>query len=348
MGKSVICFSGGGVRCNYSLGCVIQLQNLKSHIVKEPHVVSGVSSGSLIAAGLGTHGDLPAIYDTFAHASLAPRIGTCGLVGRAVHFYTGSNAFLYPNTHLSHFIDDSFSTLPLATTLRVYAADCTDLLQRRFESRPGQLPNKKALLASCSIPGVFPHVEIEGRNYIDGGAESNFPIQDITESLADPAVSRLALFSSHPWDMRPTGGGWTTPATLSGTTKSVLGALAISYKHSAMYVDDQRTLDRLQIHDAPDGPFVAKYKRNGGSIQLVDLITSDSEPTHMVDFDLAVSCYAPTHSDYAQAEQVTLATPPKGRFEATARMLRLGKARGTELHHISVKAGLCSPTKLIL
>jgi len=346
MGKSVVCFSGGGVRCNYPLGCVIQLKNLKSDIVKNPEVVSGVSSGALVAAGLASHANLPAIYDSFAHASLAPQIGACGMIGRAMHFYTGSNAFLYPNTHLSHFIDDSFSSLPLTSTLRVYAASCTDLKQRRFETSVGQLPNKQALLASCSIPGVFPYVRINGHDYIDGGAESNFPLQDIEESLKNPSVSRIAIFSSHPWNMNTHTS--TQALSLTGTTKSVLGALSRNYLHANMYVDDQRVMSKLLVQTAPDGPFVVKYTRNDGHLQLVDLITSNSEPTHIVDFDLAVSCYAPTKLDYKHAEDVNLATHPKKRFEATERMLNLGKQRGNELHHIAVKAGISPPMKLKL
>ena len=53
----------------------------------------------------------------------------------------------------------------------VTAIDAEDGSLRLFDAGSG-VPLVKAVAASCSVPGVFPPVEIDGRLYIDGGVRS--------------------------------------------------------------------------------------------------------------------------------------------------------------------------------
>ena len=55
--------------------------------------------------------------------------------------------------------------------LRVTAIDAEDGSLRLFDAGSG-VALVKAVAASCSVPGVFPPVEIGGRLYIDGGVRS--------------------------------------------------------------------------------------------------------------------------------------------------------------------------------
>lgn len=73
-----------------------------------------------------------------------------------------------------------------------FAAVATDAATGEPELlRSGRL--KAALLASSSIPGVFPSVAIDGRAYIDGGISANLPIR---QAVAFGARSVIALDAS--------------------------------------------------------------------------------------------------------------------------------------------------------
>lgn len=345
MGKKVVCITGGGVRGNYALGCIIKLQALKSDLVSDPDIIGGVSAGALVGVSLATRKNLGDMYTDMAHATLTPRMGPCSVASKAMHLYTGSSAFLYPNTHLRDFINTHFKNTKVQKHLNVYTCNAGTLKSQVFSHKPGTVAHTDALLASCSIPGVFPAVGIGGSQYIDGGAISNYPLQDIICGLEDPTISHISLFNSHPWDMR------NVPVSANvalSSTRSLLGRLAIEYSHASAYVDDRRALDIMQVREAPDGPFVARYKRHGSKTKLIDVVTTTSEPTHLVDFDVAVACYAPTVQQYAQAEQVNLTTPVKLRLAVTNALLEHGKTGGALLNHIAIKAGMISPARLII
>lgn len=57
------------------------------------------------------------------------------------------------------------------TPLLITAVDCKSGEGRVFERGDG-VPIERAVAASCTVPGMFPPVTIEGRRYIDGGVWS--------------------------------------------------------------------------------------------------------------------------------------------------------------------------------
>ena len=350
MDKKVICISGGGVRCNFALGCIMKLKSINPPLLANPHVVSGVSAGSLVAASLATNSNLDELYSHISHATLTPRIGPCGIASQAMHLYTGSNAFLYSNLHLKEFIDSSLQNRPIFHTLNVYAAKTSTLKQHLFQCKAGTTPNTSALLASCSIPGVFPAVQIENESFIDGGAESNFPLRDIQQAMHTPEVSQLHVFSTHPWDMRSCDALRKSRQGKAMSTKSLLGTLAVDYMHAAAFVDDLHTLNMLQLQTPLDGPFVALYSRQNGNPQLVDIVTDTSEPTHVRQFDLAAMCYAPTVKQYieSKSETINLTTPWRRRTTVTNDMLEAGKKGAVQLNQAAIKAGATVSPKLIM
>jgi len=58
-----------------------------------------------------------------------------------------------------------------AKPLLVVAVDCVSGDMRAFDAASG-VPMQRAISASCSVPGMFPPVTIEGRRYTDGGVRS--------------------------------------------------------------------------------------------------------------------------------------------------------------------------------
>ncbi|EQD68770.1 patatin, partial [mine drainage metagenome] len=49
----------------------------------------------------------------------------------------------------------------------------------------------ETLIASMSLPGIFPPVELDGRPHIDGAMTNNLPVDQATENGAQTTVSIL-------------------------------------------------------------------------------------------------------------------------------------------------------------
>ena len=96
----------------------------------------------------------------------------------------------------------------LATPLGVVVTDALTGAPHLVSSGP----LRSALLASAAVPGLFPPVVIDGRDYIDGGVAANVPIR---QAVAFGARSVLVL------DASPS-----TPA--SALPRSLVGSLLLS------------------------------------------------------------------------------------------------------------------------
>ncbi len=71
------------------------------------------------------------------------------------------------------------------------------------------------MLASAAIPGVFPSIEFEGRQLVDGGVAENTPIADAVQLGADPIY------------VLPTGGQCELPAAPRGAIPMIVQALTL-------------------------------------------------------------------------------------------------------------------------
>ena len=56
----------------------------------------------------------------------------------------------------------------------------------------------KGVLASCSIPGVFRPVDLDGEHYVDGGVRENIPVEITIERLG---VTQPYVIAAAPSDM---------------------------------------------------------------------------------------------------------------------------------------------------
>ncbi len=74
--------------------------------------------------------------------------------------------------------------------LLITAVDCESGAFRTIERAQG-VPIERAIAASCSVPGMFPSVEIEGRRYTDGGVRSSTSA-DIAATIHPDLVLVLA------------------------------------------------------------------------------------------------------------------------------------------------------------
>ncbi len=171
MGKSKkytygLVLSGGGTRGFAHLGAIKALE--EEGIT--PDIISGVSAGSIVGALYADQQDaeeaLKALISKNLMGFLKLMIPTDGLLKM-----TGFEKTLRKTLSARTFED-------LKIPLIIHAVNINTTEYTRFDK--GDLI--QAIKASSSIPIVFPPVEIDGQQYLDGGLLNNFPVEPIKDS----------------------------------------------------------------------------------------------------------------------------------------------------------------------
>jgi len=118
---------------------------------------------------------------------LSPVTGARGLLGRANHFISndGLRAVLERHIPYEHLEEAALPVHVVATELKSGRAAILS-----------SGPAVPALLASCAIPGVFPPVTINRREYVDGGVANHTPI---TVAMELGATKIFVLPVGYPW-----------------------------------------------------------------------------------------------------------------------------------------------------
>jgi NTE family protein len=148
----------------------------------KPGIVVGTSVGSLNGAALANNPTLAGIdeLEEVWLGARSDRLFADGRLTRAWRLASRAN-HLWGNEGLAELIDSfgvgDFSELALP--LRVVATDLATGEEAVFSSGP----LKPALLASCTLPGLYAPVEHDGRLLIDGGVVNNVPV---SHALAGP------------------------------------------------------------------------------------------------------------------------------------------------------------------
>ena len=171
-------FSGGA-----SLGAIQagMLQALEQQEIS-PDMVLGTSVGAMNAAFVadgGTADELAAIWEGLRGSRLfpvRPLLGLQAFLGRSPNFVPndGVRAVLERNLSFDRLED---AALPLT----VLATD----IQNGNEVQMSSGDAVDRILASTSLPGVFPPMEIDGRTLVDGGIANNTPISTAIEAGAE-------------------------------------------------------------------------------------------------------------------------------------------------------------------
>ena len=333
-------FAGGGVRVNYATGCICRLTQMNSPLLADLNVVSGVSAGAILACAIATKLDIPTTYNTFATTQFVEPPNACTTLSRAVSMYTGHRDAFFNNEVLQatmHKLIDG-ARVSNARIAKVYAHNTRTQTQHAFPFMQGSKIQIMPVVASCSIPGVFPPVNINGVKFVDGGVQNSFGMSDIKSGISDPSVRTMLLFATSPWMGRRS----TNEQTPSGRFKHVLNTSL----HGLMELDHWHVMDMMDIEhdDVPNGRFMALYKRHKGDIELLQVL----QPGHKrnVHYDLAVLFFAPTPEEYVSAEQVSLKDAPKLRKPSTDHMFSKGKQAAGEMNLLANQVGLAWKRKL--
>jgi len=167
--KKFFVLSGGGCRGFAHLGAVKALQ--ESGIF--PSEISGTSSGAIAGAFLANGFSPDETKDIFLEKldlNILARNGyKIGLISMK-----NIRVFLQKNLRIKKFED-----LPIP--FYVTATSFTDGSQWIFDR--GNIID--AVIASSSIPVVFPPVEIHGMPFVDGGLSNNLPIEPFSDQKKD-------------------------------------------------------------------------------------------------------------------------------------------------------------------
>ena len=161
--KYGLVLSGGGTRGFAHLGAI---KALEEHGIK-PEIISGVSAGAIVGAmyadGKNAEEVLKALISknmiTFLRLVI-PKDGLLKMTG-------------FEKTLRKTLTAKTFEELKIPLIL--HAMNINTIEYTRFDK--GDLV--QAIKASSSIPVVFPPVEIDGHQYLDGGIVNNFPVEPL-------------------------------------------------------------------------------------------------------------------------------------------------------------------------
>jgi NTE family protein len=165
-----------------SLGAVqVGMARALSEESLAPDLIFGTSVGAVNGAWLAGGRDIEGLDRVWRGLRrsnlfpLRPLAGLRGFTGRASHFVPNTNLRRLIRSHLSF---ERLEDAPIPLT--VIAADALTGTEVPLSSGPAI----DAVLASAALPGVFPSVEIDGRELIDGGVVDNTPITQAIQAGA--------------------------------------------------------------------------------------------------------------------------------------------------------------------
>jgi NTE family protein len=158
-----LALSGGGIKgfCHVGVLKAFEESGIK------PDILSGVSSGAMVAALYADGYSPDSIVKTFEKISLAPYF-RIGITDGGLLSMQGFRELL--DTLISA---DTFEELSIP--LRIVATDLDNGKSVVFDK--GNLVD--AIVASSSVPILFTPYEINGINYVDGGVMKNLPASTI-------------------------------------------------------------------------------------------------------------------------------------------------------------------------
>ena len=190
-----LALGGGGITgIAWETGLLLGLQDLGVDVTTADSVV-GTSAGSVVGAQITTGLTLSELFDYQVStprpaplARISPLVllgfvramararGDLEAFGRQVGQWSAKRAAAGKLPSVEERFDAIRERLPIqqwgpGNRLRVTAVDVETGKLRVFDGSDG-VTLVEAVAASCAVPGVYPPVPIEGRQYVDGGARS--------------------------------------------------------------------------------------------------------------------------------------------------------------------------------
>ena len=192
--KTAVVFSGGGARGAYNAGVAVAFAHRGLH----PEIVCGTSVGALIAAMVvaGEEERLGEIWRELIPAHVY------GLKSRVQFFLSFIRPYRYPaysSEPLARLIRENVDLEKIRKSSQKLIVTCYNQSLHRVERFDNQFPDlHRALLASASIPLVFPPIVMNGHEYVDLGST----VWPLKPAISAGAERIYAVLCDHPDDHR--------------------------------------------------------------------------------------------------------------------------------------------------
>lgn len=187
-------FSGGGARGAYNAGVALAFAK---HGVY-PEIVSGTSVGALVAA-MVVAGEEERLCEIWRHLTPSQVYGVRSRVQFFLSFIRPYRYPAYSAEPLAMLIRDNVALEKIRQSPRKLIVTCYNQTRHCVERFDNHFPDlTRALLASTSIPLVFPPVEMNGQEYVDLGST----VWPLKPAISAGAERIYAVLCDHPDDHR--------------------------------------------------------------------------------------------------------------------------------------------------
>jgi NTE family protein len=142
-----------------------------------PDCLAGTSSGAIIAAGYAAGVPIAEIEALAYHTGW-----------KQLFSFRPSRKGLVSSEPIERYVRDNFRITDFGELRIPLAVVATDICSGE-EAIFTRGPLDKAVRASCSIPGIYSPVELEGRQLVDGGLVENVPVKALKSLGAEKVIA---------------------------------------------------------------------------------------------------------------------------------------------------------------
>lgn len=206
--KLGLCLSGGGARGAYQVGVCKAFQ--EAHLLERFDAFSGTSIGAVNAAFLATKSvdELVSIWEATSSADIKNTESIFQRLRKEKHHLAENGLFVISKLQAmieEHLDYDTIQKKEVYVTLAeagevdsgifgLMKSTYHHFIHRDSKVHYALLAEQEAsdviklILASCSIPIAFPAVQIESRQYYDGGLYDNVPVEPLSQAGCDKVI----------------------------------------------------------------------------------------------------------------------------------------------------------------
>jgi predicted acylesterase/phospholipase RssA len=178
--KVALVLSGGGSKGAYSVGVVNALSSLGIH----PDIVCGTSSGALSAA-MVVAGEEQKLRDIWRHLTAEKVYSRMWKLSFIASFFGNFTYPYFSSKPLLNLIRSSVNFEKVKNSAKKLIVSAFDLVTGKVIRFYNDNPRLDlCLLASASIPVIFPPVKVENHILVDGGVTDNVPFKTAIENGA--------------------------------------------------------------------------------------------------------------------------------------------------------------------
>ena len=178
--KTALVLSGGGSRGAYGVGVVNALRDLGIH----SDIVCGTSSGALTAA-MVVAGEEPRLLEIWRQLSADQVYSRMWRLSFIASFFGNFTYPYFSSKPLLNLIRRSVDFEKVRGSAKKLVVSAFDLVTGKVSRFYNDAPHLDlCLLASASIPLIFPPVKVEAQVLVDGGVTDNVPLKTAIEQGA--------------------------------------------------------------------------------------------------------------------------------------------------------------------